>query len=96
MLPHPSACMHACHGVPAPSAAVSKYTQWQQHYGTVCTCLHRRNTYNGRVYKEDPTIMAWDLLNEPRETSGNYGNVQSWIDMMASFVKGQDPNHMAS
>ena len=63
----------------------------------VCACAAcccRRNTYNGRVYKEDPTILAWDLLNEPRESSGNYGNVQTWIDMMASFLKAQDPNHM--
>ena len=27
-------------------------------------CL--RNTINGRVYKDDPTIFAWDLMNEPR------------------------------
>lgn len=27
---------------------------------------HRKNTYNGRLYKEDPTIFYWDLINEPR------------------------------
>ena len=26
----------------------------------------RRNTLNGRLYSEDPTVMAWGLLNEPR------------------------------
>ena len=26
----------------------------------------RINTVNGRRYSEDPTIFAWDLLNEPR------------------------------
>lgn len=25
-----------------------------------------RNTINGRLYKDDPTIFAWDLINEPR------------------------------
>lgn len=25
-----------------------------------------RNSINGRLYKEDPTIFAWDLINEPR------------------------------
>ncbi len=25
-----------------------------------------RNTLNGRLYKDDPTIFAWDLINEPR------------------------------
>jgi mannan endo-1,4-beta-mannosidase len=46
------------------------------------------------MYKEDPTILAWDILNEPRETSGNYGNVQTWIDTNAAFIKSQDANHM--
>lgn len=26
----------------------------------------RVNTINGRKYSEDPTIFAWDLINEPR------------------------------
>lgn len=26
----------------------------------------RVNTINGRTYSEDPTIFAWDLINEPR------------------------------
>lgn len=28
--------------------------------------LSRRNTRNGLLYSEDPTILAWDLVNEPR------------------------------
>lgn len=28
--------------------------------------LERVNTVSGKVYREDPTIMAFDLLNEPR------------------------------
>ena len=26
----------------------------------------RKNSVNGRVYKDDPTIFSWGLLNEPR------------------------------
>ena len=26
----------------------------------------RRNSVNGRTYKDDPTIFSWGLLNEPR------------------------------
>jgi hypothetical protein len=26
----------------------------------------RRNRLNGRLYKDDDTIMAWGMLNEPR------------------------------
>ena len=60
----------------------------------LCHPFAGRNTYNGRLYKEDPTIFAWDILNEPRETSGNYGNVQKWIDTNAAYLKSVDPNHM--
>ena len=28
--------------------------------------LTRRNTRNGLLYRDDPTILAWDLVNEPR------------------------------
>lgn len=54
----------------------------------------RRNTYNGKLYKEDTTIFAWDLLNEPRQSSGDISAVQNWIDIFAPFIKSQDPNHM--
>lgn len=30
------------------------------------TFVHRKNTINGRIYKEDPTIFYWNLMNEPR------------------------------
>ena len=30
----------------------------------VAAILNRRNTINGRLYRDDPTVMSWDLLNE--------------------------------
>lgn len=40
--------------------------------------LTRMNTITKIEYKDDPTIMAWELINEPRcqvDYSGNTTNV---------------------
>ena len=45
------------------------YTDWncrQMYKDHIEHYVNRRNTYNGRLYKEDPTIFYWDLINEPR------------------------------
>lgn len=59
------------------------------------TVLNRYNTINGVIYKNDPTIMAWELMNEPRCTSDPSGKtIQAWITEMAAHVKSIDRNHM--
>ncbi|XP_047967747.1 mannan endo-1,4-beta-mannosidase 7 [Salvia hispanica] len=57
--------------------------------------LNRYNTFTGVIYKNDPTIMAWELMNEPRCTSDPSGRaIQAWIMEMASYVKSIDRNHL--
>ncbi|MCX7876818.1 MAG: mannanase [Melioribacteraceae bacterium] len=63
--------------------------------------LTRKNTFNGKHYFEDPTIMAWQLANEPRpgyslESINNQQNYISWIDETAKFIKSIDQNHLVS
>ncbi|KAD7479246.1 hypothetical protein E3N88_02382 [Mikania micrantha] len=61
----------------------------------VKTVLNRYNTITGVVYKNDPTIMAWELMNEPRCTSDTSGRtIQAWITEMAAHVKSIDRNHL--
>eukprot|EP01024_Parvocaulis_polyphysoides_P019407 TRINITY_DN1878_c1_g1_i5.p1 TRINITY_DN1878_c1_g1~~TRINITY_DN1878_c1_g1_i5.p1 ORF type:complete len:615 (+),score=98.81 TRINITY_DN1878_c1_g1_i5:117-1961(+) len=60
---------------------------------------NRENTFNGRLYKNDPTIFAWNVINEPRcgRQECLTGNALSdWINEMAEFIKEQDPNHMVT
>ncbi|KAL0929036.1 hypothetical protein M5K25_000976 [Dendrobium thyrsiflorum] len=57
--------------------------------------LNRVNTFTNITYKEDPTIFAWELINEPRCLTDPSGNkLQSWIEEMAFHVKSIDPKHL--
>ncbi|WOG82114.1 hypothetical protein DCAR_0101276 [Daucus carota subsp. sativus] len=57
--------------------------------------LTRVNTITGVAYKDDPTIFAWELMNEPRVQSDLSGKVlQDWIVEMARHVKSIDKNHL--
>ncbi|KAK9164189.1 hypothetical protein Syun_005091 [Stephania yunnanensis] len=61
----------------------------------VTTVLTRRNSITGVAYKDDPTIMAWELMNEPRCPSDLSGRtIQAWITEMAAHVKSIDRNHL--
>jgi endo-1,4-beta-mannosidase len=40
----------------------------------VRSIVTRRNSVTGRIYKDDPTIMAWDLANEPFAPGDDTGN----------------------
>ncbi|KAK5839675.1 hypothetical protein PVK06_008501 [Gossypium arboreum] len=57
--------------------------------------LNRVNTSTNITYKDDPTIFAWELMNEPRCTSDPSGDtLQSWIAEMAVYVKSLDAKHL--
>ncbi|OVA07763.1 Glycoside hydrolase [Macleaya cordata] len=59
------------------------------------TVLTRKNSINGIEYRNDPTILAWELMNEPRCMSDPSGDtLQDWIEEMSSFVKSIDKNHL--
>ncbi|WJX35957.1 Mannan endo-1,4-beta-mannosidase 7 [Trifolium repens] len=65
---------------------------YKNHIKSVLT---RRNSLSGVSYKDDPTIMAWELMNEIRCPSDHSGNtVQDWISEMASYLKSIDGNHL--
>jgi mannan endo-1,4-beta-mannosidase len=69
---------------------------------TVERLVKRRNSVNGRVYAADPTIMAWQLANEPRPgsdagfTPAAAQAFSAWIDETAGFVKRLAPRQLLS
>jgi mannan endo-1,4-beta-mannosidase len=63
----------------------------------VSQLICRRNTVNGRIYRDDPAIMTWELANEPRPAADNPADVPifcDWVDATAKFIHAQDPNHL--
>lgn len=61
------------------------------------TVLNRVNTFNGRLYREDSTVFAWELANEPECTSDPSGDIlQAWIEEMSAYIKSLDSLHMVT
>ncbi|KAJ8491680.1 hypothetical protein OPV22_013401 [Ensete ventricosum] len=59
------------------------------------TILTRKNHLTGTEYRDDPTIFAWELMNEPQCMSDASGDtLQEWIEEMAEYVKRIDKKHL--
>jgi mannan endo-1,4-beta-mannosidase len=56
----------------------------------------RYNPYSSLLYSEDPTIMAWELANEPRGFHNNAAAFNTWLDDTAAYIKSLDPNHLVT
>lgn len=64
------------------------FRTWVRHV------VQRVNPLTGLAYRDDPTIMAWELMNE--------GNAQpealrlAWTAEMSAYIKSLDSNHLVS
>ncbi|MFD1950352.1 mannanase [Sphingomonas arantia] len=64
--------------------------------------VSRTNSVTGVRYVDDPTIMAWQLANEPRPGGSqkvalaNLPPFYRWIDETARYIKALDPHHLVS
>jgi mannan endo-1,4-beta-mannosidase len=75
------------------------YKNWVEHVVT------RTNTITGVPYREDRSIFAWELANEPRckgggsfdhDTGWTTSTITGWAEEMSSYIKSIDSNHMVS
>ncbi|CAL9054903.1 mannan endo-1,4-beta-mannosidase 5-like [Musa acuminata AAA Group] len=67
----------------------------QYYKNHVLKVLTRVNTITKVAYKDDPTIMTWDLMNEPRCPSEPSGQtVTAWVKEMAAYTKSIDSKHL--
>ncbi len=66
------------------------------HY--VYSLITRKNKFTGDYYYEDPTIMSWQLANEPRPGRNKYwlDEYYRWIETTSQFIHNIDPNHLVT
>jgi mannan endo-1,4-beta-mannosidase len=54
----------------------------------------RRNTVTGVIYRDDPTIFGWELMNEAQAVTGRWSERRVWILEMSNYLRSLDPNHI--
>jgi mannan endo-1,4-beta-mannosidase len=57
----------------------------------------RVNPYTGLRYRDDPTIMTWELANEPRNRSDKTGApVLAWVTEMSAYIRSLAPRQLVA
>ena len=67
----------------------------------IATVVGRTNSISGKAYVDDPTVMSWQLANEPRPGSDkdgrpNFPVYRQWIEETAGYIKGLAPKQLVS
>jgi len=57
--------------------------------------LNRTNSETGVQYKDDPTIMIWEVMNEPR-VANDPGALQDWLRHATGHISHHAPNQLVS
>jgi mannan endo-1,4-beta-mannosidase len=61
----------------------------------VTKIVTRVNSYTQAPYRDDPTIMAWELANEPRPLR-HVDSYLAWVAASAQRIKSLDGNHLVT
>ncbi len=89
-------------GFMARSASFYQSAKAQEEFRkTIKKIITRVNSVTGKAYREDPTIMSWQLANEPRPGNSKASAKEKqiyvdWIKGVTAFIKELDPHHLVS
>jgi mannan endo-1,4-beta-mannosidase len=64
---------------------------YREHLEKLAT---RRNSLTGVLYRDDPNIFGWELINEAQAVTGRWEERRAWIAEMSAYLKSLDPNHI--
>jgi mannan endo-1,4-beta-mannosidase len=62
----------------------------------VARIVSRRNSITGVLYRDDPTIMSYELMNEAQSLTERFNERRQWIAEMSAYIKALDPNHLVT
>lgn len=66
---------------------------YQAHAARV---ISRTNALTGIPYRDDPTILSWELVNESSAPARSASSLVAWTQRMARFVRALDPDHLVA
>ena len=64
---------------------------YREHIEKIAT---RRNTLTGVMYRDDPAIFGYELMNEAQCVTGRWEERRAWLAEMSAYLKSLDPDHM--
>ena len=94
---------------PLPKDPDYSWNKFQQYVAQFYTCepckeqvasyiryvLARTNTITHKKYVQDPAIMAWEIINEPRPmTPAATPAFEAWMGQTAALIKSLDKRHL--
>lgn len=66
---------------------------YREHLERIVT---RRNSVTGTLYRDDPTIMGYELMNEAQAITGRWAERRAWVAEMSAYIKSLDPDHLVT
>ncbi|WP_123041513.1 glycoside hydrolase 5 family protein [Cohnella candidum] len=78
------------HGLDDPNAFYTHPGVIEDFKRHIAVLLNRVNSYNGKRYKDDPVILAWELGNELNDAP------VAWVAEIAGYIKSTDPRHLVA
>src|ERR1051325_7170854 len=66
---------------------------YREHVERIAT---RRNSVTGVLYRDDPTIFGYELMNEAQCVTGRFEERRTWFAEMSGYLRSLDPDHLIS
>lgn len=66
---------------------------YREHIEKIAT---RRNSVTGVLYRDEPAIFGYELMNEAQVVTPRWDERRAWIAEMSAYLKSLDPNHIVT